>query len=69
MALKNFRTFNDACPLCGRKIIWSCSGRLGFAYCSKSIKATRSKSDREFCTWEGKAFRDDSGKIYFIHKL
>jgi late competence protein required for DNA uptake (superfamily II DNA/RNA helicase) len=67
--LKHFKTFNDICPLCGYQIIWSCSGKSGFAYCSKNIKATRLKTDTMLCYWEGKAFRDSSGKIYFIHKL
>jgi len=29
------------CPQCASRVHWSCRGRSGYAYCSKSSSATR----------------------------
>lgn len=67
------RTVRDTCPLCGRKIIWSCNGEFGYAHCSRSPKATvelvKGNLNFKFCHWEGKCRRRKNGEIEFIYEI
>ena len=56
------------CPLCYSEIHWSCHGKSGYAYCSKSANATRAFKRGEFhklqfCEWQGYAERRPNGKV------
>jgi len=55
-----------SCPLCGCSITWSCSGKRGYAYCSRSLKATWDSKDKKLpkkiCEWKGTVTRKKDGK-------
>ena len=56
------------CPKCGSEIHWSCNGKKGYAYCSKSSIATRMWKPGELhlleiCDWEGICERRLNGKV------
>ena len=61
-----YKTTTAKCPLCGRKLYWSCVGSTGWAHCSKSIYAVREWKDRTFCNWKGKVIRGDGDTVYFV---
>ena len=66
-------TEKDSCPLCGRPIVWSCHGKTGYAYCSRSpsatIELTPGSMSLKFCHWKGKCRRNKNGKIEFIYEI
>jgi hypothetical protein len=63
---RQYKTAKDKCPKCGNKIYWKCIGKSGYAYCSKSIYASRYLDDKSFCDWKGTVVREDDGSVYFI---
>jgi len=58
------------CPQCASRVHWSCRGRSGYAYCSKSSSATRlitPGASMFFCEWEGKVRRRRDGEVEIIY--